>query len=258
MSHLAKLQINFQDHLVTGQNRIEDSIVTTIALPVQSRLDIYRSAYQARLLEALASNFPCLKLYLGDEAFARIGMIYLDAFPSTYRSIRWFGNDLPRFLREYGNPPQIYLSELAEFEWKMTLTFDSDDAHVFELAEMLLIPADAWGDMQLLPHPSVHYMPFYWNIVAIWEAITNEVKLPCLQESKVATPWVMWRQEHMNRFYSLSIDEAWAIEAMFKGLSFGDVCEGLCQWHSPNDVGLQAASYMKGWIEMGLISKVIL
>lgn len=258
MNQLANLQINFQDHLVRGQNSIEESIVATAAIPVQSRLDIYRDAYQARLLEALASNFPCLKLYLGDEEFACIGTAYLDAFPSTYRSIRWFGDNLPCFLREYGSPPPIYLSELADFEWKMTLTFDAEDAHVFKLEEMLLIPAEAWADMRLLPHPSVHCMPFYWNVVAIWEAIMNEVDLPFLEESAIATPWVMWRQEHMTRFYSLSTDEAWAIDALFKDLTFGDICEGLCQWHSPNDVGLQAASYMKGWIDMGLISKVIL
>lgn len=60
----------------------------------------------------------------------------------------------------------------------------------------------------------------------------------------------------MNRFYSLEQDEAWAIDSMLKELTFGELCEGLCQWHHEDTVGMKAATLLKNWIQAGLISEI--
>lgn len=257
MSHLSKLQMDLQHHLLTGNARIESAIVETATVSIQSRLNIYRNAYQTRLVEALSSHFPCLQVHLGDDAFEIIARDYIDTHPSTYRSIRWFGNHFSDFLKGYCDSAYDYLAELAELEWKMTLAFDASDAPPFQLNDMINIPPGAWGDMKLVMHPTTQQMNFLWNVVSIWEAIMNDE--PPIEAQKTLEPvaWILWRQNHMNRFYKQSTDEAFALDAIVKGATFGEMCEGLCQWHDEDNVGLHAASLMKGWIEVGLITGVI-
>jgi len=55
---------------------------------------IYRHAYRARLVAALRDNHEVLALALGDEAFDAIAQAYIDAHPSRFASIRWFGDGL--------------------------------------------------------------------------------------------------------------------------------------------------------------------
>jgi hypothetical protein len=40
--------------------------------------------------------------------------------------------------------------------------------------------------------------------------------------------------------------------------SFGDICEGLCQWVSEEEAGQRAASLLKTWIQLGLLAEVVL
>ncbi len=95
-------------------------------------------------------------------------------------------------------------------------------------------------------------------MVQIWQAITDEQTLEDPQQSASTVDWIIWRNELMSQFSSLSEDEAWAIDAITNGLTFGELCEGLCQWVDEQDAGVHAASLLKGWITAGLITDVII
>lgn len=256
MSQLSQLQFDLQQHLLTGDARIASSIVATAKVSIQSRLNVYRNAYQSRLVEALASNFPCLQAHLGD-AFEVIARNYIDMHPSTYRSIRWFGDGFSGFLRDYCDASYDYLAELAEFEWNMTLAFDASDVPPLQLGDMAKLAVGSWGDMTLKMHPTVWRMNFLWNVTAIWEAIMNDSPPIAALKNDEPMAWVLWRQNYMNRFYRLAPDEIFALDGLSKGATFGEICEGLCQWHDENKVGPHAAALLKGWIEAGLIAEII-
>lgn len=253
MSALLQLQKALQEHVMTGDLAIQSSIATQ-AFDAEDaplvRLHIYRNAYEARLIEALASNYPCLEATMGVEGFSEMALSYIHSCPSSYRSIRWFGDRLPDFL-------EGHLKELAEFEWKMTLAFDARDAACIDVNDMAEIPVDCWAEMRLLLHPSVQRSNLSWNVVAIWEAIMNEESIPEACKNYVIESWVLWREDGLNRFCPLNEDEAWGLDAAQSGMPFGDICEGLCQWHKEEAVGLVAAGFLKGWVELGLIHQVI-
>ena len=90
-----------------------------------------------------------------------------------------------------------------------------------------------------------------------WQAITDELAPTKPQQNTSDVGWILWRKALMNQFSSLSADELWAIDAMINGLTFGEICEGLCQWIDESDAGMRAASLLKGWITEGLITNVI-
>ncbi|MBX9702995.1 MAG: DNA-binding domain-containing protein [Silvanigrellaceae bacterium] len=250
---LAQLQTTFQNYLLHNQETIQSSIISTDKVSKNTRLDIYKNAYFSRLLEVLQSNYPCLHLYLGDEAFQNLGHGYIHQYPSHYRSIRWFGDAFVNYLLAEPFPP--HLAEFAEFEWKMTLAFDADDAPVFTLEQMASIAPESWGDMRLIPHPSVQTMTFHWNTVALWEQVQQKID-PATAQKSAPIAWVLWRVHYRNKYYALSLEESVALNSAIQGSSFGEICETLCQWTPENEVGLQAAGFLKGWIQSGLLSDI--
>ena len=160
MTELLTLQEQFQGFILEGQSSITQSIVETDKVTVATRLGIYRDAYKLRLLESLTTSFPALYAYLGTDAFAQLISAYVDAHPSDFRSIRWYGDALPAFIKQYYQESNGYLAELAEFEWKMTLAFDAaDDARV-QIEDMTTVPPEAWAGLQFIPHQSLQRMNY--------------------------------------------------------------------------------------------------
>lgn len=253
------LQDQLQNFLLHGDPAIQDHVIGTTNVSVEKRLAIYQNAYRSRLIDSLATTYPMLNLYLGDDVFADICDDYLAEHPSTYRSIRWFGDQLSTFLIKHpdcGSFP--VLAELAQFEWMMTLVFDAADADCLQLEDIASIAPDAWETMRFQAHPSASLLTMHWNTVSIWQALSDETTPAEPEESPAPITWILWRHDLLNQFCSLSADEAWAIHALLTGATFGEICEGLCQWIDEENAALHAASLLKGWITAGLISKVII
>lgn len=254
---LMRLQEQFQHFLLTGHNEINESVLLTEQLSVETRLGIYREGYKLRLIESLTSSYPGVHVYLGTEEFEKLCGSYIDNYPSNYRSIRWYGHALADYIMSYYNQHNAYLVELADFEWKMTLAFDAADVDVVQVAKMASVPAQAWAGLQFVLHPSVHRINYFWNVIPIWQALMNEQEIPVLDKSIRAVPWLLWRSpDYVIQFYSMSEEEAWGIDALIQGLSFGELCEGFCQWFKPEEVAMRAASYLKTWIQNGVISRL--
>lgn len=257
MSDLFFLQTKFQHYLLLSDNNIADDIVETEKVSTEVRLGIYNNAYRSRLIEAFAANYPVIQIYLGHEQFETLANEYIDRYPSHYRSIRWFGDRLELFLQE--NEPyknHSYLSELANVEWVMTLVFDAHDSDVATLDTLNRIPPESWIDMRLIPHPSMHLIQSSWNTIPVWDAITREESPDEISKNAAPITWIFWRNDLINYFYSLTNDEACAIKALCKELTFGDICEALCEWIDENEVAVRAASLLKGWITSGLIAEI--
>jgi hypothetical protein len=269
MNNLKKIQNTFQNYLFQQNsskeavisceeilnNDLHSLIISTNKISAEERLAVYSYAYQAHLIDALSEHYPMLKLYLGDEQFEALSLSYIKKHPSTYRSIRWFGDQLSSFLAEntfYRTFP--YLSELAQFEWTQSLVFDALNSQILTLEEISTVPLEQWATMQFTSHPSVYRLNLSWNIVEIWQALKENQTPP--EPTSQSTLLVLWRNNFINQYCVLTDDEAWAMDAMLNCASFSEICEGLCQWHDVETTALHAASLLKGWILSGLIAEL--
>lgn len=253
MSELIDLQNDFQQCLVHSSCELKH-IVATEKVSTEIRLGIYVHAYYSRLIDALATSYPILQKYLGIERFNHLAYEYIKQHPSTFRSIRWFGDDFAKFLQE--QQLEHYLSELAQFEWTLCDVFDAADSNIISIEEIAAIAPDAWGDMRFTAHPSVRRINFSWNAVSIWQALSEDKSAPQPIESSEPVAWIMWRKDLVNQFTSLTADEAWAVDAMLAQSTFEEICEGLCEWMTPDKVALHAATLLKNWIYSGFIAQV--
>lgn len=257
MNNLINLQNKFQSYLTTSDGEINTDIEETKKVSAATRLQIYSNAYRFRLIEALESNYPILQKYLGDELFQELALLYIDAHPSTFKSIRWFGDQLQNFLREHDEYTEFpYLAELSNLEWHMTLTFDAPDRELIDMETVMQIPPENWSMMRFVLHPSLYVLDFQWNVIQIWQNLSRDEPPPEPIKYNSTIPYIFWRKDLINQYCSLPQDENYAIHSMINGSTFGEICEGLCQWVSEQDAALRAASLLKGWISSGLISSI--
>lgn len=254
MLNLRELQIAFQDYLLTQKITIQSEITSTKKVAVETRLEIYREAYYLRLLEVLQQDYETLHTVLGDEQFNQLGRNYIQAYPSKYRSIRWFSQYLPDYINQTSN--QDFLYELAQFEHLLTESFDAKNGTVVTIDEMAAITPEKWPDLYFKLHPTVQRLDVTWNIIAIWNAVKNKEDVILPKKLDTKTNILIWRNELQTQFYSLSEVQAEMLDAIELGKNFGAICEDLCKWTDESNVGMLAAQLLKQFILDNILSQV--
>jgi hypothetical protein len=253
VSDLAALQGDFQQYLLRGEPAIEGRVSGSARVPAAARLAIYGGAYRGRLAEALGANYPALAKLL-DEDFAQLAEAYVVSHDSPYFSIRYYGEDLARFLateERYAGAP--LLADLARWEWAMTQVFDAADAAPLEAAALSQVAPDAWALLRFRWHPSVTRLDLRWNAPQVWQALTEARERPAAAVTVEAAPWLLWRQGLTTYFRSLAPTEAQALDAARSGWPFGELCELLCETVGDEAAPATAASLLRGWVGSGLI-----
>jgi hypothetical protein len=257
MSRLPDLQNVFQEFILTGDPTIHGEIVGTAKVDVATRLRIYADGYRLRLIEALDTDYPGLHTLAGDEEFDRLARAYIEAHPSPFRSLRWFGHQMSEFLREH-EPWSDYpvFAEMAAFEWAMSDAFDAADSGLARVDDMAAIPPEVWPGLTFIPHASVRRLDLRWNVQTVWKAIDVGDEPPALEENDYPVAWLLWRHQLLTRFRSLDVAEAWALDALIRGESFAALCEGLTEWIDARNVAVHAAGLLKQWLADGLVQTV--
>jgi hypothetical protein len=259
MNDLRQTQRYFQSHVLSQDERISREIISTPSASAQTRLRIYRNAYRLRLLEALGTDYPALNRLLGATAFENACRAYIDEHPSREPNLRWFGGKLDEFLRT--NSPYCdrrVLSEMAEFEWALTLAFDAADESVVTVAELGAIPGQAWPGLTFRLHPSVRRLALQHNVAAYWKQVDAQqepTELP--RESERPVDWVIWRRELRSYFRSLDADEAFALDCLKAGENFAEICAALSDRVAEAELARYAATLLKRWVTDGLISRFL-
>jgi hypothetical protein len=252
---LRELQRDFQRHLLIRDDAIIAAVVDAPPLPAAQRLRIYGNAYRVRLLDALHDTYPSLHQILGDDVFTALGETFIEAHPSTHRSIRWYGRELAQFLAQqspYAEQP--ILAELAAFEWLLSEVFDATDAAPADRRALQAVDPGAWSELRFQFHPSLRRMTLGWNTVAAWQSVSREEEPPPPEPVHPPTPWLLWRQNLMNRFRSLDATENAALDAALAGHCFGEICAALREWLPEEEIPLRAATLVGTWADSGIIT----
>ena len=253
MSALAGLQHDLQRHVLDGDAAIANAVKGTPAVPVATRLSVYSNAYRARLAEALAANMPNLRELLGEEQFDVVAGRYIDAHPSRFASIRWFGDRLPWEL-DRSHAAQPWLAELARWEWTLAASFDAEDTPTVGIESLAAVAPGDWGDLCLQFHPSVQQLELRSNAQALFKALSEEQPAPEPRILERPQPWLLWRQDLKTQYRSLEPAETAALTVVRGGGTFGEMCEALCEWHEADEVPLVAAGMLKRWIVEQLLT----
>jgi hypothetical protein len=271
VSRLPDIQAAFQRFLVSGDPEIGSHVVGTQRVPVETRLGIYGGGYRSRLVEALESTFPVLADVLGETDFHTLASKYVNTHESSFFSIRYYGDQMAGFLAadpEYAKAP--LLGELAKWEWAMAEAFDAADASSIDIGGFAQIAPEDWAELRFEWSPSAQLLELEWNVPEIWKSVTERSGRdsdgdggapaeadPQLPDPRLdAASWLIWRRHLQIYFRPLMQDEAAAIAASQAGQSFGELCVALCEHLEEAQASHQAAAFLRGWVESGLISSM--
>lgn len=259
MTRLQELQQRFQDYLIDVSNEIEKDIVSSESALAEHRLGTYYNAYRIRLIDILAVDYAAIEKYIGREAFEDLALDYLKAYPSAHPSVRWFGQHLSDYLdNQAGQKGDAFLAEMALFEWNRGLVFDNEDAKtIFHIDNMAQVPPEAWPELRIEFIPAMHWIDLHWNVAPCSAALDNNEPPPEKHRDDIPTRWLIWRKNRNPNWRSLEVHEAWAIEFAQQGTSFAELCEGLREWITEDQIAITAAGFLKQWIhdEMVIISR---
>ena len=244
-------------HLLRGDSDIKAHIASQGKVSTDTRLHIYRNAYQTRLRETLDTDHPITGLYLGDELFERMVAGYRELYPSRHQnlrhSLRHYADALPEFLATeapFSESPQI--AELARFERLLLSAFDAREARRTSREELQALPLDAWPGMTPIFHPSVYLFESEWNVVGVWQALKTEATPPPAQQEPQA--WLVWRNgDLLTEFRHVETVELCLFTQFRAGAPFAPACEALLELLPSSEVSGAAANALLGWLESGLI-----
>ena len=255
---LNEWQLAFENYLLSDAVEAPSSWVTSLqggpTLDVSGGLAIYHNAYRGRLLEALRGDYPALVYWVGDAEFEQWAVAYIRQCPSAHFSLRWFGAGFAGFLSGYLDQQQAApLVEMATLEWAFTLAFDAPEATVLTVPAMATLDVAQWPALQLRLAPCVQWLVQRYNSLEQWRAVKDHAVFPqaaLLEQEQVC---LVWRTQRICRYRSLVPDEAWALQGMCEGQwSFAELCAGLAVTYGEG-APLQAASWLKQWVEEGLV-----
>lgn len=219
-------------------------------------LAIYRHAWRARMREALRTNYPVLHRVLGDDGFSILADDYLQAHPSTHRSIRWFGDRLEPFLRSGSvELPHPALADIAAFEWALCEVFDGPDAACLRAEFLATLAPEAWAGLRLSLHPSCRILALEWAVAPVWRALADapdEVRVD--PPEPLAHEVLIWRRDLQPRWRSLEPLEA----ALLRGIAADADFAGLCHQAGEAIGGERAAvtvlQYVHQWLVDGVLA----
>ena len=94
------------------------------------------------------------------------------------------------------------------------------------------------------------------NTLQRWHALDDD-REPPPPEALPEVGWVLvWRRGDSPHFRSLSVHEAWALQALGQGHSWGEVCDGLAATLPELDVAAAAAPWLRRWLAEEVLAEV--
>ncbi len=237
---LAELQTKFQAGIRNGDQSILGSIRDSQRTDRATLFAVYYDAYQLRLAEFLANDFPMLRNLLGEEAFGRLAEDYIESTPSRQPNARWYGTRLPDFMLEIPswctNRSAI---DLARFERALSDAFDAADAPIAAMESLQDAGSEDWPHLTFDFHPSVTILDFGGGTAEIYAALAEENEPPAAREDRETI--LFWRNDGQPLYRPAAEDECIALREAMQRKKFAEICV-LLAFQSGEDVTARAAS----------------
>ncbi len=225
------------------------------------RLGVYRNAYVARIVSALAEDFPALKHALGAVCFDTLAAAYLHAHPSQHPSLRYAGARLPGFIAEHASPAAVenrvsapWAADLARLELAITDAFDAADAKLLTRADLTALPPEFWGELALALMPGAQLLALRWPVRALRAAHDAEQPLALEAFAPASERVLVWRREERVLHRALEASEAALLARAQHGVRFGELCALAAQERGEEAGAAFAASVLARWIEDGVLA----
>lgn len=257
---LAELQRRFAAAASELEGGASDSLASWLredrGVGASDRMAIYSHAYFARIHSALRDDFGALAAALGDGAFHDLAKLQLMAHPPRTFSLRFVGEDLPRFLQspaaEVFRRRWPFAPDLAALEWALADLFDAPDSPVLARESLSAVAPADWGRLRFRLCGARRVLALDWPVAELREAWAASRPLPALQPR--ATHVLVHRREERVYHRALSPLEARALELAGEGATLESLCGAVAAALGEDAAVEHAAALLERWLAEGLLA----
>ena len=255
MRSLRAFQLAFGGAVLSHGDRVPRAIAAPPSGDRRTRFAIYREGYRLRLIESLATDYPATRAVLGEDRFDALARAFVEAHPSPYSNLRWYGAELAEFMRARCDLDDTPSASLAAFEWAIAGAFDAADAHAVTAEDMACMPPASWPRLVFALHPSVRRVEVPLPVPELWKAATAGAPLPPVATAgSENASWIVWRKELGVLYRRLDRDEAEALDRAAAAATFAELCARLAAHVPEAETPARAAVLLRRWIEDGLVA----
>lgn len=134
-------------------------------------VEVYRSAYPARMSEALGETFEACWRMLGDDDFLEACRVYARSAPSTSYNLSDYGSSFPEYLSGRFKDDAPFIGDLARLEWSFKELFHAE-SHVGLTAAGLA--AAVREDSVLIFGSAIILLSFTCRVHGLWRRDRND------------------------------------------------------------------------------------
>jgi len=244
-----------------AQAEIPAAVARGVVLPSKTlsaldRLDIYRGMYLLRMEEALATDYPALKHFLGDDEFMRLVERYVEVYPSRSYTLNRLGDHLPEFIATLDDlARKDFCHDLARLEYALCTVFDADETAPLTEQAVRAVPQEAWETARLKPVAAFRLLEFDYPVSRYMGAVDEENPYPRLGRKK---HWVVaCRANYDVHRIDLTQPAFELLSALASGRTVGDAIVGVMtrKWR-PAVKQSQLFEWFRDWMAEGFFQAV--
>ena len=245
----------------SAQAEIPAEQARTVVLPSKTlssfeRLNIYRDMYLLRMEEALSSDYPAIKQYLGDEEFMRLVARYVEVYPSRSYTLNRLGDHFPEFVSTVDDlPKKDFCHALARLEYALTGVFDAGETPPLTPEAVQAVPQDAWETARLKPIEAFRLLEFDYPVSQYLGFVDDENPEPRLRPKKT---WVVaYRRNYSVHRLDLTQPAYELLSALASGETVGEAIVSVMtrKWR-PAVKQKQLFEWFRDWMAEGLFQAV--
>jgi hypothetical protein len=237
-------------------SQAQEVVLPSKTLSASERLDVYREMYLLRMEEALSSDYPGVKHYLGDEEFLRLVARYVEVYPSRSYTLNRLGDHFPEFVATLGDlPKKDFLHDLARLEYALTCVFDGAESASLTAEAVRAVPQEAWETSRLKPIEAFRLLEFDYPVSRYLGFVDEENPAPRLGRKKT---WVVaYRRDYHVHRIDLAQPAYELLSALAGGKTVGEAIVSVMirKWR-PAVKQARLFEWFRDWMAEGLFQAV--
>ncbi|NOZ93337.1 MAG: hypothetical protein GXP47_01185 [Acidobacteria bacterium] len=234
--------------------RLGELIRPSWSLEPAERVGIYHGMYLLRMEEALETDYPALRYYLGEEAFSGLVAAYVAQYPSRSYTLNRLGDHLPDFLEASDWADAGFLADLARLELAITGAFDAEQSETLTAEALQAVPPESWESARLVPVPSLRLLALRHDVLPHLKAFHQERPNP--RPRRRAT----WIAVHRSQLAVYHLELRRPAHALLKnlvdGVSLGDALALAVTRVKASKRQEQVFTWFRQWIADGFFASV--
>lgn len=225
------------------------------SLSAAERVDVYHGMYLLRMVEALESDYPAVRHFLGEEAFAELVRDYVQRYPSRSYTLNRLGDHLPQFfLDEPARPHAAFLHDLARVELAVTEVFDEEESPVLDAEALGAVPEQAWAGARLRPIKALRLLTLRHQVTGHLDAAKHGHPAP--RPRRRSSVLVVHRRDYSVLRMALGAAEHALLAALVSGTPLAEAIAEAALRLRETRREETIFRWFRGWIAAGLFSTI--